>query len=185
MPGVLPDGPGVRRLPTQFDDPTSSGRVATPTCCGAPGCCSCCCCAGTLLTASTVSAMRLHDAAAARGRRLPARLVVALAGALLFPVLVPVGIAVHNAQVSEQLLLLLPVGALAGLLVLWPLAGARGTAALLPPLVITVLAAAVFVLEVVVAGFLLLSGLWPVYLFVLLGMPVGAAFLERSHRARS
>jgi hypothetical protein len=171
----------VRPLATQFDDPGAPGGVATPTC---GGCCCCCCCVGTLLTASTVSAMRLHDVAADRGRRGPARVALAVTAAVLFPLLVPLGILIHNADVSEQLLLVLPALALVVLLTLWPLAGARGAAAVVPPVVIVLVAAAVFVLEVVVGGYLLVGGLWPAYVLLLIAMPAGAAFAQHARRAR-
>lgn len=174
----------MRRLATQFDDPRSPGGVATPSCCGAAACCSCCCCVGTLLTASTVSAMRLYDAGVDRGRRPPARIAVAAGGALLFPALVPFGIWVHNADVSDEALLLVPLVALVGLLVLWSLSGARWPATMVTPLVTSFVAALLFVVEVLVAGFLLLSGVWPLYLLLVLTMVVGAAFLQRSRRSR-
>ncbi|MDP9070286.1 MAG: hypothetical protein M3N68_03180 [Actinomycetota bacterium] len=174
----------MRRLATQFDDPWSPGGVATPSCCCANACCSCCCCVGTLLTASTVSAMRLYDAGTDRGRRPPARIAVAAGGALLFPALVPFGIWVHNADVSDETLLLVPLVALGALLVLWPLSGARGVAAVLTPLVIWFVTTLLFVAEVLVAGFLVLSGGWPLYLLLVLAMAVGAAFFQHSRRAR-
>ncbi len=185
MVPVRPGRAGVRPLATQFDDPGAPGAVATPTCCGAPACCSCCCCVGTLLTASTVSAMRLHDVAADRGRRGPARVALAVTAAVLFPVLVPLGILIHNADVSDELLLVLPALALVVPLTLWPLAGARGAAAVVPPVVIVLVAAAVFVLEFVVGGYLLTTaGLWPAYLLLLIAMPAGAAFAQHARRAR-
>ncbi len=78
----------------------------------------------------------------------------------------------------------MPLVALVGLLVLWPLSGAHWPAAVVTPLVISFVAALLFVVEVLVAGFLLLSGVWPVYLLLVLAMAVGAAFLQRSRRAR-
>ncbi len=48
--------------------------------------------------------MRLYDAGADRGRQPPARIAVAAGGALLFPALVPFGIWVHNADVSDEAL---------------------------------------------------------------------------------
>ncbi len=128
--------------------------------------------------------MRLYDAGVDRGRRLPARTAVAAGGALLFPALVPFGIWVHNADVSDEALLLVPVAALVGLLVLWPLSGARWPAAVVTPLVISLVAALLFVVEVLVGGFLLTSGVWPVYLLLVLAMAVGAAFFQHSRRAR-
>ena len=127
--------------------------------------------------------MRLYDAGVDRGRRLPARMAVAAGGALLFPALVPFGIWVHNADVSDEALLLVPLVALVGLLVLWPLSGARWPAAVVTPLVISFVAALLFVVEVVVA-LLLLSAVWPLYLLLVLAMAVGAAFFQHSRRAR-
>ncbi len=128
--------------------------------------------------------MRLYDAGVDRGRRLPARIAVAAGGALLFPALVPFGIWIHNADVSDEALLLVPLVALVGLLVLWPLSGAHWPAAVVTPLVISFVAALLLVVEVLVAGFLLLSGVWPVYLLLVLAMAVGAAFFQHSRRAR-
>ncbi len=123
--------------------------------------------------------MRLHDVAADRGRRGPARVALAVTAAVLFPVLVPLGILIHNADVSERFLLLLPVPALAVLLALWSLAGARGSAAVVPPVMITLVGVVMFALELVVAVRLLL--LWPVYALLVLA---GAAFAQHSRRAR-
>lgn len=134
---------------------------------------------GSLLAASTVSAMRLHDAATDSGRGVPARLGLTLAAALLFPALVPLGIVIHNADVSERFLLVLPVPALAVLLALWSLAGARGSAAVVPPVMIMLVGVLMFALELMVAVRLLL--LWPVYALLVLA---GAAFAEHARRAR-
>ncbi|MBW3652960.1 MAG: hypothetical protein KY433_05070 [Actinobacteria bacterium] len=96
----------------------------------------------------------MYDAGADRGRRLPARIAVAAGGALLFPPLIPFGIWVHNADVSDEALLVVPLVALVGLLVLWPLSGARGVAAVGPPVMISFLGALLFVVEALVADLL-------------------------------
>jgi hypothetical protein len=134
---------------------------------------------GSLLAASTVSALRLHDAATDSGRGVPARLGLTLAAALLFPALVPLGIVIHTADVSERFLLVLPVPALAVLLALWSLAGARGSAAVVPPVMIMLVGVVMFASELMVAVVFLL--LWPVYALLVLA---GAAFAEHARRAR-
>ena len=79
------------RLAGPFDEP--HGVAVTP---ATPTCCCCCCCLNTILTASTVAAIKVHREAELAGlptaRRWWATIVAALAVVAAYPVFLPVAL---------------------------------------------------------------------------------------------
>jgi streptolysin S family bacteriocin protoxin len=162
----------MKRLVTQFDDARTRATVATPTCC----CCCCCCCVGSILTATGVSALDANELAVRA--QLPAGprrgYVIGALSALPLAAVAASVVGGVLADVDDMAATLAGFGVL---LAVWPALltliyrrlGARETGKAVG--VTVIVCSLLFAAEFLGGLFLLLSGLFPAYLLIAVGLP--------------
>lgn len=179
----------MKSLPTQFDDDKLASTVATPTCGGC--CCCCCCCLATSLTSSALLAEHVNNEG--KKHRIPHLRFYTSLAALYVPIFLALValmyLMIEVLKIPSINLLDMPyVPVVYVLLLLWFLYSRIQTKhAFVKAILVTLLIAAAFMLEILVGMYLLLTGLETGGLAFLYPLLAIATFvlIYRWHRKRS
>lgn len=171
----------MKALPTQFDDRSLSGAVATPTCGGC--CCCCCCCLATTITSTSLLTQRIAkdtktNNIANRGWLIALAVLIGPITTLVSVIvnymdsLIATNLSILNVQANLILGILTPFALL--LLALRYLYGqVHVNKPLKRAILVTVLISVAFVLEFFGGAFLILNGIGGIIYLLIVPVIVG------------